>query len=151
MTKTALALLPLGTESSEGNRPVTRVGRTGTGESSLGSQRGLLGGGEIGEDDPLQKEKDIQKGGSEGQCSRQRQQQMQKRGVRQHMHSGTEGSLCGKESEGPGEGNEAGRVARTQPLMGFECHSEFCGFYSESTGDPRRSFEQRRGRVRFEN
>lgn len=47
------------------------------------------------------------------------------------------------------EGDEAGGVARTQTLMGLECHAECLAFYSEGTGEPRRSFEQGRGRVRF--
>lgn len=42
-------------------------------------------------------------------------------------------------SEQMGERKEAGRVARSQSLMGLECHPEFLGFYSEGTGDPCKS------------
>lgn len=60
------------------------------------------------------------------------------------------GKLCGVESEGLVEGDEAGEVARTQFLMGLECHTENHGFYAEGTGEPWKSFEQRRDRVRVE-
>lgn len=55
----------------------------------------------------------------------------------------------GVESEWLVEGDEAGKVTRTQSLMELESHAEFLGFYSEGTGDPWKSIEQRRGRVRF--
>ena len=60
------------------------------------------------------------------------------------------GKLCGVEFEGLVEGDEVGEVARTQPLMGLECHNENCELYAENTGLPWKGFEQRRDKFGVE-